>query len=88
MAVTEDTEREVRELRESAEEYADRVRAGEEPWREDPAWQEENEEQQAELESLPDVRNDDVGETGVPSGDSDSPETFDQEGDVEEDDGA
>ena len=33
MAVTKETEKMVREHRAKAEEYADRVRAGEEPWR-------------------------------------------------------
>jgi len=75
MTVTEETEQEVRELRARAEEYADRVAAGEEPWREDPNWEE-----------TPEVRNDDVGETGEPDdGDAITPPTY---GDAGEDDGA
>jgi hypothetical protein len=65
---------EARRIREEAVEYADRVQAGEEPWREDPEWQAE---QQAEKEAQPTdergnpvetVTNDDVGETGDPDG--------------------
>jgi hypothetical protein len=66
---------EARKIREDAVEYADRVAAGEEPWREDPTWQEE---QQAEKDAQPvdergnlveDARDDDVGETGEPVAD-------------------
>lgn len=72
---------EARRIREEAVEYADRVVAGEEPWRENPEWQEEVQAEKEELsdaegQPVPDVRNDDVGETG----DSASP--------AEEDDGA
>ena len=69
------SDEEAREIREKAVDYADRVMAGEEPWRENPEWQEEQ-------ESLPDVRNDDVGETGERTA---SPPT---EPDEEFDDGA
>lgn len=55
MAVTEESEAQVRELREKAEEYADRVRAGEEPWKD---------EEGDVSEEVDDPRDDDVGETG------------------------
>lgn len=77
MAVTEESEARVRELREKAEEYGDRVRAGEEPWTDGEdansaasVLEQSDEDGQTEVdETVKDVRDEDVGET-----ESDAPE--------------
>ena len=60
MSVTEETEAKVREDRERAVEYADRVLAGEEPWKD----QEADVNDYKEGDEVPAPRNDDVGESG------------------------
>lgn len=68
MAVTDETEAEVRALRERAIEYADRVMAGEQPWEDEEAdvtdAPDDAEPRTAEADAAAPA-NDDVGETGV-----------------------
>jgi hypothetical protein len=58
MAVTDETEAEVRRLREEAVEYAERVAAGEEPWKD------EKVDADADVEAEEPPKDEDVGETG------------------------
>lgn len=81
MAVTDETEAKVRELREAAEERADRIRAGEKPW--------EDEEADVDTDAPQESpRDDDVGETEsnapdvveVTDGDVDGAPAVDEDG--------
>lgn len=62
---------EARKIREDAIAYADRVAAGEEPWKDEEADVDEDEEAAPDNPAVVAPRNDDVGET-----DSDAPEVI------------
>lgn len=62
----EEREAKLREDREKAIEYGEKVLAGEEPWKDEEADVNDFKDDGEDVELLPEPRNDDVGEAGEP----------------------